>query len=46
MEEGNFCPIDAHVVSVSEQVMYEKKLNPTVEVECEGQFDDASSDEM
>ncbi|KOB69685.1 Uncharacterized protein OBRU01_15348 [Operophtera brumata] len=45
MKEGNFCPVDAHVVSISEQVMYDKKLNPRVDVECVGQFDDYSSDD-
>lgn len=45
MREGNFCPADAHVVSISEQVVYEKTLRPQEEIECVGQFDDYSSDD-
>lgn len=45
MQEGNFCPMDLHIVSISEKVKYEKLTNPTPFIEVEGQFDDYSSDE-
>lgn len=45
MEEGNFCPIDAHTVSVEEKVKYEKMCNPQVIYESDEQFDDYSSDD-
>ncbi|CAH0719601.1 unnamed protein product, partial [Brenthis ino] len=45
MEEGNFCPMDAHQVSIADQVEYEKLCNPKVVYESDGQFDDYSSDE-
>ncbi|CAH2037961.1 unnamed protein product, partial [Iphiclides podalirius] len=45
IEEGNFCPIDAHTVSVAEKVKYEKMCNPQVEYESDGQFDDYSGDD-
>ncbi|XP_068631961.1 uncharacterized protein [Battus philenor] len=45
MEEGNFCPMDSHAVSVTEQVKYEKLCNPRIQYESDGQFDDYSSDD-
>lgn len=44
MKEGNFCPVDAHPVSVAERVKCEKICYPIEEYESEGQFDDNSSD--
>ncbi|XP_059059167.1 leucine-rich repeat protein SHOC-2-like [Achroia grisella] len=44
MAEGHFCPMDAHPVSVSELVKYEKICNPRIWTEYEGQFDDYSDD--
>ncbi|XP_045448661.1 uncharacterized protein LOC123657121 [Melitaea cinxia] len=44
MEAGNFCPVDAHPVSVAERVKYYKHCYPIEEYESEGQFDDNSSD--
>lgn len=46
MEEGNFCPMDAHLpISIGDLVKYEKKMNPPVVVEVEGQFDNDSDDD-
>ncbi|KAG6464185.1 malignant fibrous histiocytoma-amplified sequence 1 homolog [Manduca sexta] len=45
IDEGNFCPIDAHPVSVVEKVKYEKLCNPVEEHESDGQFDDCTDDE-
>ncbi|CAH0579024.1 unnamed protein product [Chrysodeixis includens] len=45
MEEGNFCPMDAHPISIAEKVKYEKMINPQPEYESDGQFDDYSGDE-
>ncbi|KPJ08321.1 Adenylate cyclase [Papilio machaon] len=45
LEEGNFCPIDMHAVPVSEQVNYEKSINPPIQYESDGQFDDYSSND-
>lgn len=45
MQEGNFCPVDLHVVSIGEKVKYEKLTNPTRLIPVDGQFDDYSSDE-
>ncbi|XP_045771406.1 leucine-rich repeat protein soc-2 homolog [Maniola jurtina] len=45
MEEGNFCPIDAHVVPMADQIRYARKINPKVEHESDGQFDDLSDDD-
>ncbi|CAH2106705.1 unnamed protein product [Euphydryas editha] len=45
MAEGNFCPMDAHTVSVADRVKYEKLCYPTEEYESEGQFDDYSGDD-
>lgn len=45
MQEGNFCPMDLHIVSISEKVKYEKLTNPIQFIEVEGQFDDYSGDE-
>lgn len=45
MQAGNFCPMDTHIVSIDEQVKYEKMMNPKPFIAVEGQFDDYSSDE-
>nr|XP_021192655.2 leucine-rich repeat protein soc-2 homolog [Helicoverpa armigera] len=45
MAEGNFCPMDAHVLSIGDQVKYEKMCNPVEPYESDGQFDDYSDDE-
>nr|XP_021192201.2 leucine-rich repeat and death domain-containing protein 1 [Helicoverpa armigera] len=45
MAEGNFCPMDAHVISISDQVKYEKMCNPKIMYESDGQFDDDYSDD-
>ncbi|XP_045535691.1 leucine-rich repeat protein soc-2 [Papilio machaon] len=45
LEEGNFCPIDMHAVPVAEQVNYEKSINPPIQYESDGQFDDYSSND-
>uniref|UniRef100_A0A2A4IT54 Disease resistance R13L4/SHOC-2-like LRR domain-containing protein n=1 Tax=Heliothis virescens TaxID=7102 RepID=A0A2A4IT54_HELVI len=45
MEEGNFCPMDAHILSVGDQVKYEKMCHPDVVHESDGQFDDYSDDD-
>ena len=45
MEEGNFCPMDAHPVSIADKVKYEKHCNPPLVVEVAGQFDDYSDDD-
>ncbi|KAL0840944.1 hypothetical protein ABMA28_014737 [Loxostege sticticalis] len=44
MEEGSFCPMDAHAVSIAEQVKYEKMCKPKIVHEVVGQFDDLSDD--
>ncbi|KPJ02611.1 hypothetical protein RR46_09814 [Papilio xuthus] len=45
MEEGNFCPIDLHAVPVADRVNYEKSINPPIQYESDGQFDDFSGDD-
>ncbi|CAK1595823.1 unnamed protein product [Parnassius mnemosyne] len=45
MEEGNFCPMDMHMVSIAEKVKYEKLCNPQIQYESDGQFDDYSDDD-
>ncbi|KAL4709939.1 hypothetical protein ACJJTC_003902 [Scirpophaga incertulas] len=45
MEEGNFCPMDAHTTVVSEKVKYEKQCRPDIPHESDGQFDDFSGDD-
>ncbi|XP_028174323.1 protein scribble homolog [Ostrinia furnacalis] len=45
MEAGNFCPVDAHPVSITEKVKYEKLCNPQIVQEVIGQFDDLSDDD-
>lgn len=44
MSEGNFCPMDAHSVSIAEKVKYEKLWNNKIVYESDGQFDDFSDD--